>query len=199
MNFVYYIVTFSLPFYLNDPVTNGFVMGSCEMIAVFAAIPLIGRWGRRATLLFTYFLALGAGTLAIIFHAVSDDWGFCHIVETLSLGALKFALEGNFSAIAIIITEIFPTVIRDVAFGAASTFARVAAATCPFMIQLFVEFEMNPLICIIPCIILATLTSWKLPETIHKDMPDYILEEKEEEMRLKDGKASEWRPMNYNV
>jgi hypothetical protein len=35
MAFVYYVVTLSLPFYLNNPVTNGLVMGSFELVAVF--------------------------------------------------------------------------------------------------------------------------------------------------------------------
>lgn len=71
--YVYYIVTFSLPFYLNDPVTNGLVMGTCEMAAVFIAIPMIGSWGRRGTMLFTFYFGLFASIMAVIFHEISDD------------------------------------------------------------------------------------------------------------------------------
>ena len=68
---MYYVVTFSLPFYLNDPVTNGLVMGTAELVAVFAAIPMIGSWGRRATLLITFYGALLSSLVAVIFHAIN--------------------------------------------------------------------------------------------------------------------------------
>ena len=132
--YVYYVVTFSLPFYLNDPVTNGLVMGTAELLAVFAAIPMIGGWGRRASLLITFYTALISSLVAVIVHAVEDDCDSCHIVETLALGLLKFALSANFCTIAIIITEIFPTVIRDIAFGAVSTVSRFASGLSPFVI-----------------------------------------------------------------
>jgi hypothetical protein len=96
MAFVYYVVTLSLPFYLNNPVTNGLVMGTCELVAVFFAIPMIGKWGRRFTLLFTYYMTLVTGAFAIGFHEGSDDCESCHVLETISLGLLKFALSANF-------------------------------------------------------------------------------------------------------
>lgn len=177
--YVYYVVTFSLPFYLNDPVTNGLVMGTAELVAVFAAIPMIGSWGRRATLLITFYGALLSSLVAVIFHAI--NWDNCHIVETLSLGLLKFALSACFCAIAIIITEIFPTVIRDIAFGAVSTVSRFASGVSPFVIAVWSNDGVNPLITTLFFLLLASSVSWLLPETLNSEMPDYIIEEKEAE------------------
>jgi MFS family permease len=154
-------------------------MGTCEIAAVFFAIPLIGYWGRRSTLIFTVFMALATVVSAVAFHEGSDGCDSCHHLETLSLGLLKFALTGNFVAMTILITEMFPTVIRDIAFGGASFCARVSSCTSPAVIAMCDYIGMNPLITIIPPLLFACILNWWLPETLHKDMPDYIPEERE--------------------
>jgi hypothetical protein len=80
---------------------------------------------------------------------------------------------------AILITEVFPTVIRDIAFGASSFCARISSGLSPFVILVFREIGMNPLISILGAAILASTVSWWLPETLNKPMPDYIKEERE--------------------
>jgi hypothetical protein len=94
-------------------------------------------------------MTLVTGAFAIGFHESSEGCEFCHILETISLGLLKFALSANFCAMAILITEIFPTVIRDIAFGASSFSARISSGLSPFVILLFRQMSLNPLISIL--------------------------------------------------
>jgi OCT family organic cation transporter-like MFS transporter 4/5 len=75
-------------------------------------------------------------------------------------------------------TEVFPTVIRGIAIGAASTCARVSSGLSPVLILYFEANSMNPLLPIVACLVIAGAISHGLPETLHKDMPDFISEEK---------------------
>lgn len=82
---------------------------------------------------------------------------------------------------AIFITEIFPTVIRDIAFGAVSTVSRVSAGLSPLVIAICVDDGVNPLVTVPLFLLIASSVTWLLPETLHANMPDYIIEEKEAE------------------
>jgi hypothetical protein len=71
--FVYYVVTLSLSEYSGDPVTNAVIMGSCEAIAVIAAIILLEKCSRRFCYLFSFALSVVGCGVAIVFKYWSDD------------------------------------------------------------------------------------------------------------------------------
>ena len=191
------MVTLSLAYYLADPITNGFVMGSFELVGVFYAMLLIYKFGRKISYLSTLVLPGIAAILAIVFHSLNAaGCDACSYIETISLGIMKFSFSANFCIVCVYMSELFPTVVRALAFGACSTMGRVSSSFTPMLLSVSNNMGLNPLFYTVIFLAISTLVSFILPETKGKPMKDYLQEdsnEKQSHVEMKDA-AREFTP-----
>ena len=191
----YYVVTLSLSYYLADPITNGFVMGTFELFGVFFAMLLIWKFGRKSCYIFTLVLPMVAAIFAIIFHSLYENGcESCSYVETVSLGLMKFSFSANFCIVCVYMSELFPTVVRALAFGACSTMGRVSSSFTPLLLSVSNNAGVNPLIITVLSLAISSLLSFFLPETKGKPMKDYLQEDSNNtSLEMKDA-AREFKP-----
>lgn len=81
-----------------------------------------------------------------------------------------------FPCVYIYAAELFPTVVRNIGVGSASTIARVGSMMAPFVATLN---SVSP--CLPPVIfgvmpLAAGMLVFMLPETLHRELPDTIAE-----------------------
>ena len=104
-------------------------------------------------------------------------------MQLLFLGLLRFGISGCWTTLFTATSESFPTVVRSVAFGACSAAARISGMLAPEIVELGLEFQIDPLILVFGFLILMTIVSFKTKETLNKDLPDFIPEEDGHEKR----------------
>lgn len=104
-------------------------------------------------------------------------------IQLYSLGLLRFGISGCWTTLFTATSESFPTVIRSVAFGACSAAARISGMMAPAIVELGLEYEIDPLLIVFVVLVLMTVVSFKTPETLNKDLPDFIPEEDEHEVK----------------
>jgi MFS family permease len=183
----YYLVTFSLGDYEGNEVVNGLVMGTGEFLAVFPAMYMLEKTGRKTSFMASWVISFVASVCAILFHALAN-YGCeeCVVVETVSLGFLKFGLTANFVVLTIYMAELFPTVVRGLVFGASSLCGRVSTITSPVIINFSEKSDTNPILCTVALLLLSTLLSTRLPETRNKEMKEHLDEELESSEKFKE-------------
>ena len=71
-------------------------------------------------------------------------------------------------------SELFPTVVRALAFGACSTMGRVSSSFTPMLLSVSNSIGINPLIITVISLAISTGLSFVLPETKGKPMKDYL-------------------------
>merc|ERR1712025_751505 len=100
------------------------------------------------------------------------------VMVTVGIAMLgKFLISMTFAIAYLYTAELFPTSVRNVAVGAASTFARVGSMSAPYIVDLLGAIHAG-----IPAIIfgivatMAGLLSLMLPETLNRKMPESVAE-----------------------
>jgi OCT family organic cation transporter-like MFS transporter 4/5 len=89
----------------------------------------------------------------------------------------KFLISMTFAIAYLYTAELFPTKVRNVAVGTASTFARIGSMAAPYIVDLLGAIHPS-----IPVIIFgifsvsAGLLSLMLPETLNRKMPETVAE-----------------------
>lgn len=86
----------------------------------------------------------------------------------------KLAITSSYGTVYIFSAEQFPTVIRNVALGAASTAARVGSILAPYINLLGEYWKPLPLIIFGATAFIGGLLSLLLPETLNKQLPETI-------------------------
>lgn len=86
----------------------------------------------------------------------------------------KMAITSSYGTVYIFSAEQFPTVIRNVALGAASTAARVGSIMAPYINLLSEYWQPLPLIIFGVIAFLGGIFSLLLPETLNKQLPESI-------------------------
>jgi MFS family permease len=138
----YYVLQFNLAHYLGSPSTIGMIMGLCEIAACGAAIILM-EYGRRTS--FTIFIV---GAIIACFGAAFEDFYSSNLAQMVFLGVLRFGLAAALCVMFTLTSELFPTIIRSIAFGACSTLSRASSMTAPVIVELGIMMSLDPLILI---------------------------------------------------
>ncbi|XP_066253734.1 organic cation transporter protein-like isoform X2 [Euwallacea similis] len=141
-----------------------------EVPAYFACNFVVEKYGRKKTLLFSYWLT-GAACLAFIFIPTASRWGSLTIYL---LG--KFGATASFTILYVLTSEMFPTNLRHSFMGTCSTFGRIGSMISPQTPLLAQLWESLPLISFSAMSILAGLLTMIFPETLHKKLPDTVKE-----------------------
>lgn len=151
----------------ND-LLNFVIFGAIEIPAYSFLLVTLNRWGRK-TILCGCMLVAGAMLLLTIIVPVNMNW---LVVVLAMLG--KLAITASYGTIYIFSAEQFPTVIRNVGLGAASTAARVGGILAPYVNLLADYWKPLPLLIFGVLAFIGGLLSLYLPETHNKKLPETI-------------------------
>lgn len=152
---------------------NFIISGAVEFPAYTFLLFTLNRWGRKS-ILCGCMLTAGVMLLMTAIVPVNMNW---LIVVLAMLG--KLAITASYGTIYIFSAEQFPTVIRNVGMGAASTAARVGGILAPYFNLLGEVWVPLPLITYGALAFIGGLLSLMLPETHNQKLPETIADGEE--------------------
>ncbi|XP_075216993.1 organic cation transporter isoform X2 [Lycorma delicatula] len=147
---------------------NFIMSGLVEYPAYIFLLLTLNKWGRKIILCGTMVVA----GLALLLNIVVPD-GMSWLTVTLAMIG-KLAISASYGTVYIYSAEQFPTVIRNVALGACSTFARVGGILAPYINILAEIYAPLPLIIFGLLSVSSVFFAFFLPETHNKKLPDTI-------------------------
>ncbi|KAL8581704.1 hypothetical protein ACOMHN_043122 [Nucella lapillus] len=159
--------------------TNFLLSGLVELVGYGIAWLVMDRLGRKPTHCAAMLLS-GTSCLATIFSVLyggSDlQW-----VTILLVMVGKLGISAAFNTIYMMSAELFPTVIRNRGMGCSTTVARLATIVSPYIVDMSLHIEGSmgralPLVIFGALALAAGLLALSLPETLHRKLPDTILE-----------------------
>ncbi|XP_010899166.1 solute carrier family 22 member 4 isoform X2 [Esox lucius] len=140
----------------GNPYFNCFLSGAAEVPAYFIALLLLRSFSRHLCQSSTLFLG---GTVILSISMVPKDLpGVAIFLEMVG----KFGITAAFCVVYAVTSELFPTVVRNMAMGTCSMAARVGTIISPFIIYLGSLAIFGGLFCLI------------LPESYGRVLPETI-------------------------
>ncbi|KAH9492222.1 hypothetical protein Btru_029262 [Bulinus truncatus] len=156
---------------------NFFLAGLVEFPAHTLTLFTVDRFGRKLVL-FAMMIISGVACLccvvSILFVPQDHQW------LTIALAMIgKFGAAGSFGTIYMYSSELFPTIIRNSALGASSSWARVGAMLAPYVAAEGANTNGTlgrgvPLLVFGCLIVLAGGLLFFLPETLNRKLPETI-------------------------
>ncbi|KAK3096707.1 hypothetical protein FSP39_002592 [Pinctada imbricata] len=154
---------------------NYFLLAIVEYPSALAELLLIGRYGRRWACFILHAIAGISLLIACILNLYKDISVMGTLSTVFSLIG-KFGITGSFSTIFLFTPELFPTNLRNVGLGFASTAARVGGILAPFAGTLAERVAWGPgVIFTVMCLTTSFLVLF-LPETTGRTLPTTIEE-----------------------
>uniref|UniRef100_H3AWW9 Solute carrier family 22 member 13b n=1 Tax=Latimeria chalumnae TaxID=7897 RepID=H3AWW9_LATCH len=157
------IGSFGLDIYLTQ-----FIFGAVEVPARLGCIFVLERFGRKRCQAFVLFFG---GTFCLLILAIPKDLPVA--ITTLAILG-KFFIASSFSIGYVYAAELFPTVVRQNGVGLTSTFARVGGIIAPLIGLVEVYHEAIPMVVFGVTSLLASILCLLLPETLNKELQDYV-------------------------
>ena len=171
---VYYGLSFNSKNIGGDMYVSMFISGLAECLACLAIIPALSKFG-RVKIYSGGFIAGGACCLVVaVMTWVMGKDSMVWLLVTIAMTG-KFLVSGTFALSYLYTAELFPTPVRNVAVGGASTFARIGSASAPYIVDILGGISAG-----IPTIIFgvfslsAGLFALMLPETLNKQLPETV-------------------------
>eukprot|EP00095_Tigriopus_kingsejongensis_P005178 maker-scaffold237_size242172-snap-gene-1.35 protein:Tk05178 transcript:maker-scaffold237_size242172-snap-gene-1.35-mRNA-1 annotation:"sugar transporter" len=171
---VYYGLSFNSKNLGGNRYVSVFVSGFVEVPAVVVILPLLNSLGRMKCYCGTFIGGgIACGLVAIITLAFDSSTMIWLPVTIAMIG--KFLISMTFAIAYLYTAELFPTQVRNVAVGTASTFARIGSMAAPYIVDLL--GAIHPAI---PVIIFglfsctAGVLALMLPETLNKRLPESV-------------------------
>ncbi|KAL1491730.1 hypothetical protein ABEB36_012285 [Hypothenemus hampei] len=169
--FLYYGLTLNSVSLVKGNNYLDFILTSLiEIPAYFTCNLVVDKYGRKRSLLFSFFLT-GAACLAFIFIPSSSRWSS---LSTYLIG--KFGATASFTIVYVLTSEMFPTNLRHSFMGTCSTIGRFGSMISPQTPLLAQFWEPLPLATFAGMSILAGFLTLTFPETLHKKLPDTVKE-----------------------
>eukprot|EP00112_Aurelia_sp_Birch-Aquarium-sp1_P014167 Seg304.1_Seg304.3 transcript_id=Seg304.1_Seg304.3/GoldUCD/mRNA.D3Y31 product="Solute carrier family 22 member 6-A" protein_id=Seg304.1_Seg304.3/GoldUCD/D3Y31 len=174
---VYYGTSLNIATLTGNLYLNIFVSSLIELPAlVFAAV--LFRWVGRRSPIICYFAL--SGTACIIAGSLPMRTGNgkdLTIFKTIFAFIGKFFVSAAFSTLKIFTTELFPTVVRNTAFGCCIFWTRVGGVIAPQILLLGIyTIKELPYVLFGIISLSAAVTAWILPETKGMKLLDTIEE-----------------------
>jgi len=174
---VYYGLSFNTKHISSDIYIPMFISGFVEVLATIVIIPALSYFGRVKVYSGTFIMGgLCCIAVAIILFAAGEKNNLTILTVTLAMLG-KFLIAGTFALAYLYTAELFPTPVRNVAVGAASTFARVGSISAPYIVDLLGKVHAG-----IPAVVFGVFSTtaglfalW-LPETLNKKLPATVAE-----------------------
>ncbi|XP_021479766.2 solute carrier family 22 member 4 [Oncorhynchus mykiss] len=152
----------------GNPYINCFLSGVVEVPAYFIALVLLRYCSRHLCQSSTLFLG---GTVILFINIVPTD--LPEVAVFLEMVG-KFAITAAFCVVYAVTSELFPTVVRNMAMGTCSMAARIVTILSPFIIYLGNYYKNLPYIFIGSLAIFGGLCCFILPETYGRVLPETI-------------------------
>lgn len=152
----------------GDPVLNHVLSGAVEVPGYVFLLLTLNRFGRKKILAGNLIFA---GTTLLLSLVVSQDISW--LVTTLTMLG-KMSITASYGTIYLFSVEQFPTVIRNVALGAASMSARVGGVSAPYLIYLSQFWKPLPILIFGVTAFVGGLLSTFLPETYNTQLPETL-------------------------
>ncbi|XP_071762816.1 solute carrier family 22 member 4 [Centroberyx gerrardi] len=150
----------------GDPYINCFLSAVSEVPAYFIALLLLRNCSRHFCQSSTLFLG---GTMILCVHLIPTDLpGVAIFLEMLG----KFGVTSAFCVVYAVTSELFPTVVRNMAMGTCSMAARIATIISPFIIYLGKYYKSLPYILMGSLAIFGSLLCLLLPESFGRVLPE---------------------------
>ena len=171
---VYYGLSFNSKNIGGDIYISMFINGLAEAVACLAIIPALARLGRVKIYTGTFILS-GAACLAVaVILWVAPANSYLGLIISLAMTG-KFFISGTFALAYLYTAELFPTPVRNVAVGGASTFARIGSMSAPYIVDILGRLNAGiPTVIFGAASIIAGLLSLLLPETLNKKLPETV-------------------------
>jgi len=171
---VYYGLSFNTKNIGGDIYVSNFISGMAEIIACVLIIPALNRFGRVKIYSGT-FLAGGISCIAVAIVLWSTEKGsLVWLIITLAMLG-KFLIAGTFALAYLYTAELFPTPVRNVAVGGASTFARIGSMGAPYIVDILGKVSPGiPAIIFGVSSVLAGFAAMLLPETLNRKLPETV-------------------------
>ncbi|KAL2102558.1 hypothetical protein ACEWY4_001726 [Coilia grayii] len=154
----------------GDPYFNFFLSAIVEIPAYVMAMLLLRFCPRRFCQSSTLFL--GGGVILFIQLVPTDLPGVAILLEMLG----KFGITTAFCVVYAVTSELFPTVVRNMAMGTCSMAARIGSIVSPFIIYLGNYYRYLPYLLIGTLAVFSGLLCFVLPETFGRVLPETITE-----------------------
>jgi OCT family organic cation transporter-like MFS transporter 4/5 len=152
----------------KNQLLNFVISGAVEIPAYSFLLLTLNRWGRRTILAGCMIVA---GTTLVLTAFVPLKYEM--LLVTLAMIG-KMAITSSYGTIYVFSAEQFPTVIRNVALGAASMSARIGGILAPYFNLLSDIWKPLPFIVFGAMALIGGTLSTLLPETHNKDLPETI-------------------------
>ncbi|KAK7476015.1 hypothetical protein BaRGS_00032722 [Batillaria attramentaria] len=123
-SFSYYAISFGVSALSGNVFLNIFIMANVEIPSDFSTVFLANKLGRRWTC-FMFYVLCSVSSFGIL---IADQYGMA-MVSMLAVGTAWFAVL-TFSS------ELYPTVIRNLGYGASNTVSRIGGALAPFLLNM---------------------------------------------------------------
>eukprot|EP00096_Caligus_rogercresseyi_P010966 TRINITY_DN4168_c0_g1_i1.p1 TRINITY_DN4168_c0_g1~~TRINITY_DN4168_c0_g1_i1.p1 ORF type:complete len:606 (-),score=82.03 TRINITY_DN4168_c0_g1_i1:387-2204(-) len=184
---VYYGLSFNSKNLGGNRYVSTFISGLVEIPAVVFIIPALEKFGRVKCYCGTFIaggICCGLVALATFALEIGEKvW----IPVTFAMTG-KFLISMTFAIAYLYTAELFPTPVRNVAVGAASTFARIGSMVVPYIVDLLgAAHAAIPVIIFGIVSFTAGLFSLMLPETLNKQLPESVAEVEAYGKRKMDG------------
>ncbi|CAL8115003.1 unnamed protein product [Orchesella dallaii] len=169
VDLVYYGVVFDSATLTNDPYLLVFLGGLTEVPAYTLVVPILSRWGRRPTIVASYFLT-AVCTLTVAY--ISEDQEILRMVVSMSG---KLFITTCFAVIYLLGTELYPTSTRTTGLAAAVFMGRIGSILAPYVVDGMknVYRDLPNIIFGIVCVISGAV-SFLIPETNDLEMADKL-------------------------
>lgn len=164
----YYGLSWSTNSLGGNELLNFVISGAVEFPAYYFLILTLNRWGRKVIL--TGSMVFG-GAMLLLSLIISKEH---HWLTVLLIMLAKMSITASYGTIYVFSAEQFPTVIRNVALGAASMFARVGGILAPYLNFLSSFWKPAPFVVFGVTALLGGVLSTFLPETCNKELPETI-------------------------
>ena len=112
-----------------------FISGMAEVLACLAIIPALARFGRVKIYSGGFILSGAACVIVAVILWTTDKNTLVWLVISIAMTG-KFLISGTFALSYLYTAELFPTPVRNVAVGGASTFARIGSASAPYIVDI---------------------------------------------------------------
>ncbi|XP_063078493.1 organic cation/carnitine transporter 2-like [Engraulis encrasicolus] len=154
----------------GDPYFNFFLSAVVELPAYVVAMLLLRYCPRRFCQSSTLFLG---GSVILFIQLVPPDLPEVAILLEM-VG--KFGITTAFCVVYAVTSELFPTVVRNMAMGTCSMSARIGTIISPFIIYLGSYYKYIPYLLIGSLAVFSGMLCYMLPETSGQVLPETIEE-----------------------
>lgn len=164
----YYGLSWSTNMLGGNDHLNFVISGAVEFPAGYFLILTLNRWGRKKILSGSMMFG---GTMLLLSVIIPEHQNWLFIGLTM-LG--KMSITASYGTIYLFSVEQFPTVVRNVALGAASMSARIGGVTAPYLIYSSQFWKPAPFLIFGVTAFIGGILSTFLPETYNTQLPETL-------------------------